>query len=297
LGTMTRLIPVAASLVLLTRVSAVGVSQRWALPLTITSVVAVLYGGLTWILSRHELDGRPYWIFGMSSLSIFGVIQTQGFASQVWGLALLFSGGVLFLYSARSPRLLWLPVLGLIGFSSLPFTPSWHGILAYSSRNLIFSIPFILGLAFLILGYIRHMIRPVEIQDDLERWVWLVYPFGLAILPLTHFWVIFSIGGFSPPEGGFLSFGWWGAVLVWGTAGLFWVLHQRQPVWTQTIAQRFKSTTSLGWLYRILWWGYRNISKFISYLALLLEGQGGVLWAVLIVILLILFIFQRNGGG
>ena len=47
---------------------------------------------------------------------------------------------------------------------------------------------------------------------------------------------------------------------------------------------------------RALWWLYRSVSRLVIYLGQILEGEGGVLWAVLIIILLVLII-SRPGVG
>ena len=297
LATMIRLVPVAASLVLLVRIAEVGVSPRWEFALMITSVWALVYGSLTWATSPDELDGRPFWIFGISALAIAGTLQMQPFATLAWGLALLFSGGMIFLYSARSRRFNWLLSLGLLGFSAIPFTPAWGGTAIFHDINLIYSLIIIFGLAILILGYTRHMLRPNDSIDEIERWVWLVYPLGLAILPLTHFGLIRSLGGLNLPNGGVISLSWWGGVIAVGLAVLIWSSRRHQPAWTSKVIVTLRNAFSLGWLYRILWWAYQTTSRLISYLGQLLEGEGGVLWAVLIIILLVLIIVQPAGGG
>jgi len=296
-GTLVRLVPVAASMVLLTRVANVGVSQDWLLPIQIAAAVAMIYGVLTWVWAKDELDGRPFWILSFSAFSIIAAARTMPFASQSWGLSLIFSGGLLFLYSYRLRRFLWLPILGILGFFALPFTPAWYGLSIFADWNLLFSISFIFGLAILILGYYRHMVRPIDVGADIERWVGIVYPIGLVILPLAHFWLIWSLGGIITPDGFLSTFEWWMGFVVLGLIALLFYLNRiRGYAWSPKVRQGLGRAISLDWLYQTLWWIYRFLGKLISYFVSLLEGEGGVLWAMLIVILLVTILAARMGG-
>jgi hypothetical protein len=297
LGTITRLVPVAASTVLLPRVASVGASPEWELPLLITSALAILFAGLSWLWSPGELDGRPFWILGLSAFSVVAAISRQPFTSLVWGLTMIFSGGLLFLFSTRIRRFLWLPALGMVGLSGLPFTPSWHGLTIFSAGNFLFSITFVLGLFFLCFGYFRHMIRASDQPPEIEAWVWVVYPVGLGLLPLVHFFVIWSLGGLSLPAKGFLASEWWLGFLVFILVGAFWVVIRREYSWLVRFAKMFHRTTTLDWFYRTIWLVYRNLSRLVTYFAMLLEGDGGVLWAVLLLVLLGSILIQSSGGG
>jgi len=298
LGTMIRLIPVSASLVLLTRVASVGVIANWEIPLLLTSSIAVIYGSLSWLKAKDELDGRPYWVLGMSAFSILASIRTQPLASTLWGLSMFFSGGLLFLFFFFLRRIKWLPVLGLIGISAFPFTQLWHGLSIFKNLNILISIIFLLGFIFLVLGYLRYTIGFTDYEEDVEGWVWIVYPIGLIILTLTHFYVIWSLGGLNVPRSGLGGVNWWIGMIIFGLCTIIWVANQRKILKaTITAPQFFQEIVPSRWLFRSFWWGYRSLSKLVLYFAYVLEGEGGVLWAVLIIILLILFLLQTLVGA
>jgi hypothetical protein len=297
LGTLTRLIPVAASMVLLTRVARVGTSPDWSLALIIGAALAVLFGAMTWVWSRDELDGRPYWILSLSALAIVAAVRADPLACQFWGISLIFSGGLIFLYSTRDRRLLWLPILGILGFIPLPFTPTWLGLTIFSGGNVIFWMIFIFGLAALVLGYFRHMMRPGREQDEIEQWATIVYPFGLAVLPITHFWLSWFIGGIALPPGGVQSLHWWVGFFVLGFIGLLFVSFRAGFTWTPETRRNLSNIVSIGWFYKALGGMYRSLSRISNYGLRVLEGDGGVLWAVLILILLLTLIMRRIGGA
>ncbi len=297
LATLVRLVPVAASLALLNRVASTGVASVWKLPLMITIVWAMVYGVFSWATAPNELDGRPFWILGLSAFSVAAAVQAQPIASQAWGVAMIFTGGVLFLYSARSPKIIALPMVGLLGISALPFTPAWRGAAIFSGVHPLISGFFILGLAFLLGGYIRHMVRVDPSSEELERWSWLVYPIGLAILPISHWYAAWTGGNLALPDGGTDMARWAGGGLAAILAGLVWISRRRLEGLGSRALDPVNKAFSLTWFYRALWWLYRTTSRLILYLARILEGEGGVLWSILIIILLVLIITQSGGGG
>ncbi len=297
LGTIVRLVPVATSLVLLTRVAVVGASAEWELGLTVASAASLMLGGLGWFFSRNELDGRPFWIFGMSTLAVVGSARAMPFVSQAWGLGLLISGGILFLYSTKRRRYLWIPASGLLAISGLPFTPTWRGFSLFAGMNPIFSIVFSLGVGFLFLGYLRHSLSVIESGDEIESWARILYPIGLITPPLVFWGLAYSQKWLHPVQMGLQGVEWWlGALIISLVSGITYLLLRKSTRFSleNLIGKR---AFSLGGIYRLLWRGYVSISKLGQYLADLLEGEGGIFWTVLILVLLVTFIVQQIGGG
>jgi hypothetical protein len=54
----------------------------------------------------------------------------------------------------------------------------------------------------------------------------------------------------------------------------------------------FRNVLSFGWFYTILRWFYRQLGSAINFISTILEGEGGILWALLLVTLLIAFLSQ-----
>ena len=54
-----------------------------------------------------------------------------------------------------------------------------------------------------------------------------------------------------------------------------------------------RALLSLGWLYRLLWWIYRRLAQAIQVLTDILEGDGGVLWAMVLLALIISLLQSR----
>ncbi|MCK4975880.1 MAG: hypothetical protein KAS36_03010, partial [Anaerolineales bacterium] len=54
---------------------------------------------------------------------------------------------------------------------------------------------------------------------------------------------------------------------------------------------------SLNWLRPLLWNGFRALGGVFNFLCTVLEGEGGVLWALLLLILLLVFMANAGLGG
>lgn len=293
LGTTIRLVPVASSLVLLTRTANASIPNYFNNLLFLFSIFAALYGALSWVLASDELDGRPYWIIGVVSVSVFSALRGDSTASLAWGIAGLLTGGLLFLSSARHRYLLPLTGLGLMGILPIPFTPAWAGIGLYSPLDSAFLIGIVVAQSLLIAGYLRHLLRPGQSLAGVERWVWVVYPLGLVTILASQ--IVIAWWGLA--DGILLARSQIAPKLLAGTfciaLTLIWVyLYRRGFGIPDLIAGIFRRVFSLGWAYRILWGFYQYIRRLVNTLSFVLEGQGGFLWALLLLILILAFLLQ-----
>jgi hypothetical protein len=298
LGTMSRLVPAAASLVLLARTaealrSAPGPVAYFPYLLGLAGL-AGLYGGLAWFLAPDELEGRPAWILGMASLSLAAALRAQPAASLAWGLATLFCGGLVFLTSIHDKRLLWLSFLGLLSFTAMPFTPAWNGSQLFTAPFHPLLAVFMVAQALLLAGYARHALRSSQIFQGVEQWIWLIYPLGLGLLPLTYFW----IGTRSYPSIANVPIvGWLLGVIAVVLAILAISFRNRIGAIPAGPILYLQTFLSLNWFYRMLWITYRYLGRFATFLTSVLEGEGGVLWAILLLVLLFSVLVWSNGGG
>lgn len=301
LGTLLRLVSAASSLALLARLPQNSIPPAWQPFLLAFCTLAALYGSAMWVASRDSLNGRPYWLIALAALSIGCVVQNAPNASLPWGLALLLVGSVLFLYSAHDRRALAFPILAILLLPGLPFTPfggGWSGLLPmpFNAAGLVFLI----SVGLLTFGAVRPLLRTGGELAGSEGWVRVVYPLGLLI-PSIAAWLI------GATQTGSLSLGrWWAAPLTLLFASFSMLLFHRpvqrsgpQP-WLDQAARRagqeLANFLNLNWAYRLLWWLYRQIEKLINLLSLLLEGDGGVLW-VLVLLALLLSLLRQAGNS
>jgi len=291
------LIPIASTLVLLTRVADVGAPSTWTPYLAAAALVAALYGSAAWVRSKNELDGRPYWILGMAALAFASAVYGQPIASMAWGIGLLFSGSILFLMSYRVQNLLFPGLLGLVGISALPYAPTWEGVRLYGSIPWILLIPFLLAHVLIVLGYVRFALHHHKPDYQLESWAWVLYLLGLTLLPVMHFGLGWTTRSNALLRSNWLSLAAWGGALAVGLALLAVRFLPRRLPLPARVMPALQGVLSLSWLYGIVWWVYRAVGKLLAAISLILEGEGGVLWALLMLILLISVMAQRGVGG
>lgn len=298
LGTIGRMVAATVSLILLTRIATVGVPEALSGVLLILSGLAALYGAFSWVTSADELEGRLYWILGMSAFAVASAIRALPYASLAWGALAILSGGLIFLNSLRNRYIVTISLFGFIGLTGLLFTPGWNTTMLYQP-------PFSLGLLLLLIaqsifavGFLHFIFQPGEDIGGLERWVWFIYPWGLLLLPLTN-WLIawfewrvtINISTLLP------------AFLVGMLIGL-WIYIDRELSrrprmldYSIRIGRAFVALLSLRWLYRSLWKLYFFTGRMIRLLMSVMEGDGGVLWALLILVLFIAILSNLGLGG
>ena len=305
-STTLRMVAAASSLVLLGRLPATAVPVAWFPWLLLFASLAAFYGSVQWLIHPNEITGRPYWLIALAGLAVGSVIRSYPLASLAWGVCLILSGGILFLYSARERRLVFLPALGVLALSGLPFTPAgggWQGlvILPINLPDFIFLVAQVL----LVLGYIRHMLRPEETLSSMERWIKAIYPFGLLLLSVTA-WLIEFLGwpnatgvdhwGASVIAAGLAAGGWFGL----GCLRSWWRAHAERTAWVSVAARPVGAVLNnlfrFDWLYRLIEGIFFIVQRFIQAVTVILEGEGGVLW-VLVLLALLASLLMSSGAG
>ena len=296
LSSVLRLIGPAASLVLLARLPSATLPGNWYALIMFFAGLAAVYGSAMWAVAEDELHGRTYWIVALSGMAVACVVQGHPEASQAWGVTLLLSGGVLFLYSARAWSLSVLPALAVVGLVGFPFTPAaagWNGLLTLPFN--LTDVFFLIAMALLIMGYLRHALRPAQPWRELDRWVQTVYPIGLIVLIVSQWLIVVLVGSRL-----FTMGVWWGGVgaLLFSLPG--WLLTRTSwqgnsrlnpkrwlVAFGKQIVRFLTALFSLNWLFLLLRLIYNIVQRIVTFLTVILEGDGGVLWVFLLLALVV----------
>ncbi len=297
LGTLLRLASPASSLVLLSHLPAGVVPPGISPYLLLFAALAGLYGAAMWLAAKDELSGRPYWMIALAGMCVGSAIRGYPPASLAWGTALIFTGGVMFLYSAREKYTFAPLAIALLGLSGLPFSPAangWSGLVIppINAPDFIFLVAHILLMA----GFFRHALQPGEAISRVERWVQVLYPAGLYFLALSGWvvaalgWAQFSLSRAWPASIVSLAF-----VIFYGA----WQLRFQDRIslgfyeksWVVILGRRAASMVSavlrLDWLYRFFSFLYRTVQNLVRVLTTILEGEGGILWVFALLALLL----------
>ena len=309
-GNIFRLAPVAASLGLLARLPEGIITPNlggW-MPLFHSLLsIAALYGAIRWVTSQEPIKGRPFWGVAWAALAVESVINGAPGASLAWGAALILPGSLLFLYYPRIQRMNFLLYFGLIGLIGLPYTPiasGWSGLTANGITIWLFF--YIIAHALMVLGYLKFSMAPGGETSVLESWARLVYPLGLIIIIQS----MITLGLIGWP--GSLTLGvWWlpiisillilGALYLIRIAGfdtaniklpsssgitkaLNWILPKLEPVFR------------LEWVYKLAWRIIDGFSRVLRIFSAIIEGEGGILWTILLLVLLISLLSGAGGN-
>jgi hypothetical protein len=306
LATVLRLTSAAASFILLVRVSTtVLLSSFNPIFLGIITLIGI-FAAVRWLGAKDEQDGQSYWMIGTTCLAIASAIVAAPFACLVWSIASLLSGGLIFSYSLRHSSFIPLILLGVFNISALPFSPTWQGTALYPSISsetgsraqfLLFFVSYLLIQSFLLAGYIRHFLRGGQPATEdkshhIERWVWVLYPVGLIVIILAHL----LLGWFLLPDlNGLPLSAWILGPLSLLIAALILLISQRYPHPFPRINRfmetpTWKNLSSFGWLYNFLWNAYHAVSRVIALFSTILEGDGGILWALVLFALIFVFL-------
>ncbi len=290
-GTMLRLTSAASSLILLSR-TRFDTQNSGIIPYLLLFVTfAALYSSWMWLRATNILDARPYWVLGMGSLALAATLRGNPTGSIAWGVALILGGGALFLSSVEHPwlkRALWLNMLFMAG---LPFTLTATGWQHTGSASWFFT-PFLMAAhALLLAGYFRHAQRTQETPLVASNsFLLALYPAGILLFSLAEF--------------GLGIFGWEGAVQLGAwfislptvalAAALIW-LRPRIRALNPLEAHWLTPNTETGFnrVYNFFWNTYYGLRAFLQQLTNILESDGGILWALLF---LIVFASMLAGG-
>jgi len=311
LGTSLRLGSAASSLVLITRSALYGTTPALAPYILVLCSLIAFLSSISWLTAENEIPGRSYWILGCASLAVAAAIRGQPTACLSWGVASLLAGSSLMLYAVRHRFLMILPLISLVFLTGLPFTPTWSSLDLYSPLPnsgvvildwIVNSILF-LSLLLLLVGYLRHATRSTHIIAGPERWIWIIYPLGLLLIPVVM--VVTEI--IQMPALQSLPFWKWGlGFLSTLLTILFWTIIFRRE--QQALDQEAGSSSmirgsaiwgellSLQWSRRVVLSIFRFLEFVLQTISRILEGQAGILWTFVFLAFLFFLILPSSLG-
>jgi hypothetical protein len=296
LGTIMRFISPASSLVLVSRLPVQLISGGWYDLILLVLAIGGLYGAVMWATTSDELTGRPFWLISIGTMALTCAINHNPSVSHVWGVTMLLAGVVLFLSYSGQRWLMTFPLLAVISITGLPFTltsTGWAGLIPQPIQ--IGSNIFILIISLLIVGYVRFSLFRKPEFSSLERMDQVVYPFGLAA-PVLTIWVVF----FKLLPGSIDFEYWWASLATLVLAGVISLVSLRFQKNQQThptagwligvfksLLRFFNSVFSLDWIFFVIIRCYRLVGYVVRSVGDILEGEAGVLWAFILLIVLI----------
>jgi hypothetical protein len=295
-GTGLRMISAASSLILLARIPVTSLAAPITPYLLILVSLAAIYGGWQWLRAPDELTGRPFWMIGMGSLAVAAALRANPVGATAWSCGLILAGGALFLSSEQNKWLTHALLIGAWGISALPFSltaTGWNSGLIPPLLSWL-AWPFLIAAhAMLIAGFVRHSLRTTTRVSRADQPIWAknVYPIGISLLLLVT--ILLGLFGWN----GTLQFGNWFVATLTSLLiiGLIWLtprLRILNPVRAHWV--RPANASWLDWGYQSLWNLYRQLGRVSNVISNVLEGESGVMWTLLVLVLFVSFFAQRN---
>ena len=288
--TLIRVATAVTSLLPIARISLVDIST----PVKILALFLVGLSGLAaawlWLTERSNIDHRQHYLALTTALFIFSAMGGNPTGALAWAGVLLFNGAALFLSTSNTPRMRVALSIFSILLIGLPFTYTATVFSGQSPWPFFFSpLFFMINLA-AVGGHLRHQFSAEEASiQSLPLWVQTTYPVGIFIGPVFVFFL-----GFWGWEGSLQLGVWWAgllalllllgaAILSWRNRALFLAfMDVRIDPLTRLLTS---SSTMLSRLGSVL---LSLLERFFATLSLLLEGDGGIIWTGLIIVLLVL---------
>lgn len=287
-------------------------SQPGVLPvrgwLTVAALASGLIGGWRWYSSDVPREQFTYMIMGHTGVMILtflwgGQWAAAGLVAQ--GVSVLLGGVVLSFYrgSIESGGS-WAhnPLLAALVLGGMPLTVGFVGALTLFTGMLhagiwILALPIVVVIqALLMAGGFRLAFAPGPGPPTQAPLANAGYKLGLTIPVAAG-----VIAGLVPDKFGALAEvadfpGWYGMmtptgitamgiVLLTGSigTGLWWFRDQVRSREVSIPRLALISTLDMRWLHDVVWVLYCWIARAMRSAALVLEGQGGVLWAIVLV--------------
>jgi len=278
-------IPAVLGLVLVTRAAQIFSPIEFSPAVFLAGSILVFLVFLTSILLDQP---DRIWKIGSMALLIGGFAFAEPEAVLIWGMVFLFPGLVFFraFGSKRSASLAL--IVGGVGILPLPFFPSWVGFVSLIGiPGLFFSI-----LAGVLFGRVlNHQIQGWREIEILTEQISPLAVTGYAVILIAQYSISIQ-AGLVRSSLAFTSvpFSAWIAALLFGIAVLFW---DRIPELDRSRLDRIKSKAKI-----FISAAAKQISRLadgIVYLfTRLFEGDGGLIWTLLLGFLIITLISMRG---
>jgi hypothetical protein len=290
MGTLLILLPPAAALAVLARLMNVGVPTASLPWLRVAGGVGLLLGGLRWSLGKDVMPARLFMVFGLSGLGLLVASLTSEIGGEPIAAAcllLLLAGTVFSLTEVFAPpHRVWPGLAGLM-LAGLPGTAG--GVIASSlgaeiikGSSLLIPLLVVLGMAMLAMGAMRQVFMPSTTWPTGESLARVMYSLGLALPILVGFGI-----GLQMPANATL-----GALIVFGIAAALTVLTmsavRRLPSRDVNRWMRWMRWLDLNPLYRLIRAFNDVLLRIVRLVGGILEGEGAVLWMMVLLLLLIL---------
>jgi len=250
----------------------------------------ILVFSYRWIVEMDQPLSHEYAELSILSISVLLVLNNAQASIGFW-LAFFVMGWLFQLFHTHKSRTLSVfIILFFIFISNMPFALFTPGIRGFPFLELSMKIiPIFIGHLFLLIGLFRKISESRFEFESLETWYQVIYAAGILFPLITIAVIVFRNLGSLLEE---IKFWWVGlAGMIIFILGNY--LFRRGNFGTDYAkkSKGFENNLKLDWIYRIATFVEQRIQNLVLGFSKLLEGDGGIIWSFVLIILLI-SIFQ-----
>ncbi|MDZ7843769.1 MAG: hypothetical protein U5K99_03040 [Anaerolineales bacterium] len=283
--------PISLGLLLITR-SAQLAGYFPPAGLKVIFSLMILVTGLTAFIIKDKHIFRKWWTLGVFFSALQGVIFQQPELSAAWGIAYLVPGSLLYLTDRRGGGSRFPLAAAAVGFLGLPYTPlSINGLISAAQGS-----GWLAGLSAGVLAaaFLKQLLADSPESRKLTGGDALFT--GAVSFSLIGIQYLLTILGMR--SGSILS--WKGELILFlpgvCAVGLVW-LTSRTGFNFQPVIDFFDTAVGvLEFLNRVIQFWMRLLNWIVRMVTDLLEGRGGLIWALLGAILLFSLLIAQGGN-
>jgi hypothetical protein len=296
---LIKLISFSSAIALLSRLPALNLSSTGSTWILISVILVGLWSAARVMLASDLSMAIPFFLSGFGSLQIYCVIENHAEIALLWGCLVLIIGSSLgtFLKFRRFHSIL--PSLGLFLAVGIPFTLGGMGLTGLINPFSTFSVFMLIILLSLLVGIARIVWQMEGAQIQVDQPISTIYMVGSLVLPISI--IILGakiVGDFISNPNIVIS----GVLLVVGIllSGIYYRVRTTfHPKETANSFIRFvRQVQTIGkWNLpaRFLQAVIQLMNLSVKLMSNILEGDGGFLWTLVLLAVMISVI--SLGGG
>ena len=257
------------------------------------AIIGMYYFGLLWMQTAEEINKIYYLALAFTAFAIFRYATGTQQDLIPWLVLTLVGGSWLLQYSHRGSSTRLLPIFLIVSMLGIPFTLTSYGSSLYFSDGFKISVIFILFFHVLyLIGFYQSLMQGKEEFDDLDSSSQLNYFIAILFSGLAIILVSYRLAGSLINE---IS-NWWAGVFIIAACGGYLLWKRRQTGNTpegnfdleqKRINQRVENALSFGWLIDAVTVVAERLRPLVTGFSNLMEGEGGILWSIVFMALLV----------
>lgn len=239
---------------------------------------------LQWMLATQESKALRSFFVASSVLFLGAMLYTEPIP-----LLIAMNGSLLGMVMLANLRqggraLLFVRIIQWLIFGFLMLTLPWSHAEANQAMSLLYKALWIISMSLFIVGQWRHSLHLIKTEEPLERWMWVTNFLGIGLILsgtlIPAYWRFFILAPITRQT--YPLSEWWPSIVaVLLVPLLYWISVKILPMPSLHFETRTGTWTKA---YRVIIDIMRTSTKTAYQL---LEKQGGIIWTILFVALLI----------